>query len=325
MKQLRWGVLGTGNIVAKGGQGIQQACNGEWVGVAGRTAENSRRCAEQFGVPKAYDSYRALLDDPEIDAVYIALLNHVHKQWALEAIRSGKHVLMEKPFSLNTQDAAEIVEEAIRHDVHVEEAFVTRYQEGHQFVQQAVAEGEIGEPVFFNGQFTLQLSEESTRMVPEWGGGALYDIGCYLVNWSQGLFREEPEWVNARFMRRKPGDVDRRFAGMLAFPGGGTAQLQAAFDMPYGCGFELFGTKGSIALRQYSDASSLTLQVTVNGERQDFTTDRITPFRLQAEAFASQVLTGQHTADRGEAILKQARTLDALFASDAEGLRVKLT
>jgi len=109
MKQLRWGVLGTGNIVSKGGQGIQRASNGEWVGVAGRTAENSLRCAEQFGVPKSYNSYRALLDDPDIDAVYIALLNHVHKQWALEAIRSGKHVLMEKPFALNAQDAAVIV------------------------------------------------------------------------------------------------------------------------------------------------------------------------------------------------------------------------
>ncbi|RXZ80379.1 gfo/Idh/MocA family oxidoreductase [Paenibacillaceae bacterium] len=317
MKQLRWGVLGTGNIVAKGGQGIQQADYSEWVGVAGRTAENSRRCASQFGVPKAYDGYRELLADPEIDAVYIALLNHIHKEWAIEAIRSGKHVLMEKPFALNAQDAGEIVEEAIRHGVHVEEAFVTRHQEGHRFAQQAVMKGEIGEPVFFNGRFTLQLREDSTRLKAEWGGGALYDIGCYLVNWSRKQFREEPEWAEARFQRQGQGDIDRRFAGMLAFPGGGTAQLQAAFDMPYGCGYELLGTRGSVALWQYSDASTLTLQVTVNGEQHNFTTDRVTPFRLQAEAFARQVLEGRCTADGGQDIMAQARTMDALFASDA--------
>ena len=155
--KLRWGVLGTGNIVGKGGPALHRSNNGEWLGIAGRTLENRRIAAQKYDVPRAYAGYRELIDDPHIDAVYIALLNHLHKEWALEAIKAGKHVLLEKPFALNAADAAEIISQAKSHNVRVEEAFVWRYLEGHHVAREAIRSGQIGDPVFYRGNFSIQF------------------------------------------------------------------------------------------------------------------------------------------------------------------------
>src|SRR5699024_7418464 len=112
MNKVRWGVLGTGRIVGRSGVAIHKAENSEWLGVAGRTLENSTEAAKKYNVERAYADYQALIDDPDIDAVYIALLNHLHKEWALKALRAGKHVLIEKPIALTALDAMEMVEEA---------------------------------------------------------------------------------------------------------------------------------------------------------------------------------------------------------------------
>ncbi|GAA3407658.1 Gfo/Idh/MocA family protein [Paenibacillus hodogayensis] len=324
MKVLRFGVLGTGNIVGKGGPALSQAANGEWLGVAGRTIENSRKAAELYGVPRAYAGYRELLDDPDIDAVYIALLNHVHKEWAIEAIKAGKHVLLEKPFALNAEDATEIVELACKHGVRAEEAFIWRTMEGHLYARQAILDGKIGEPAVFTGNFSFQASAQSTRMNADWGGGALYDVGCYLVSWSRFHFGEEPEYVDSQMMRSSADGVDVRFAGTLLFPGGGVAHMTGALDLPYGCGYRIRGTAGELEVKQYADARTITLEVTVNGDTTSFTTSRVEPFRLQAENFAALVLAGRAMEDRGLPILTQARAMDALFESDKRASRIKL-
>ncbi|RKN79076.1 Gfo/Idh/MocA family protein [Paenibacillus ginsengarvi] len=324
MNKLRFGVLGTGNIVGKAGPALQQAFNGEWIGVAGRTAENSRAAADKYGVPKAYAGYSELLDDPEIDAVYIALLNHLHKEWAIRAIQAGKHVLVEKPFALNAEDAEDIIRQAKQHGVRAEEAFVSRTMEGHTYAREAIAAGQIGDPVHFIGNFSFQAAETSTRLNPAWGGGALYDVGCYLVAWSRFQFGEEPLSADCRMIRAGEAGVDLRFAGTLQFPGGGTALMTAAIDMPYGCGYQVRGTKGELEVKQFGNAQSITLQVTINGETRDFVTDRITPFRLQAERFAAHVLAGETMPDGGASIMAQARVMDALFESDKRNARITL-
>ncbi|MDF2723577.1 MAG: oxidoreductase [Paenibacillus sp.] len=324
MKQLRWGVLGTGNIVGKGGMALHRAANGEWLGVAGRTLENSKIAAEKYGVPRAYNGYRELIDDPEIDAVYIALLNHVHKEWAIEAVRAGKHVLLEKPFALNAADAADIIAEAKRHNARVEEAFVWRYMEGHLAAREAIRSGQIGDPVFYHGNFSFQAAPSSTRLNEAWGGGTLYDIGCYLVSWARFQFQEEPEFVDSRMIRAEGSAVDLRFSGTLLFPGGGTAHMTSALDMPYVCGYHISGTKGEVEVKQFSNAQTITLHVTINGETKEYTTDRVAPFCLQAEQFARYVLEGDLTTDSESSIMAQARTLDALFESDRKQARIQL-
>jgi predicted dehydrogenase len=324
MSKLRWGVLGTGKIVAKGGEAIRRTTNGEWIGVAGRTPENGKKAAETYGVPRAYAGYRELVDDPDIDAVYIALLNHLHAKWAIEAIRAGKHVLLEKPFAMNAREAAEIVELAERHGVRVEEAFVWRHMEGHTAAGAFVRDGRIGEPVFFRGHFSFQATPDSTRLVQEWGGGALYDLGCYVVAWSRYFFQEEPEAADCRLIRKDGTGVDLRYAGTLLFPGGGTAHLTGAIDMPYGCGYAIKGTQGELEVKQFADAQTITVRVTVNGETQDYSSDRVTPYARQAQRFAQLALAGDRSTDGPDEIMAQVRAMDALFASDAAGTRIRL-
>lgn len=325
MKKLRWGVLGTGNIVGKGGPALHRSHNGEWIGIAGRTLENSKIAAQKYEVPRAYNGYRELINDPDIDAVYIALLNHLHKEWALEAIKAGKHVLLEKPFALNAADAAEMIAAAKSQGVRVEEAFVWRYMEGHHHARKAIRSGLIGDPVFYRGNFSFQAAETSTRLNDAWGGGTLYDIGCYLVSWSRFHFGEEPEFADCRMIRRSGSDCDVRLAGTLLFPGGGSAHMTSALDMPYVCGYHISGTQGELEVKQFANPQQVTLHVTINGETTDFVTDRVAPFCLQAEQFAKYVLEGDLTTDSESSIMAQARTLDALFESDKTQARVKLT
>lgn len=324
MGKLRWGVLGTGNIVGKGGPALHRSQNGEWLGIAGRTIENSRKAAETYGVPRAYAGYRELIEDPDIDAVYIALLNHVHKEWAIEAIKAGKHVLMEKPFALDAADALEITTLAKQHKVRAEEAFIWRTMQGHHYAKEAVAGGAIGDPVFFRGEFSFQAAGTSTRLNPAWGGGALYDVGCYLVSWSRFQFGEEPVFADSRMHRTSEDGVDVRFAGTLLFPGGGTAHMTGALDMPYRCGYVIHGTKGELEVRQSATPQSVTLAVTVNGDTRSFTTDRVEPFCQQAERFAAYALNGDIETDAEASILAQARVMDALFQSDREQVRIRL-
>jgi predicted dehydrogenase len=323
--KLRWGVLGTGNIVGKGGPALQSAENGEWLGIAGRTPENGRTAAIKYGVHRSYDGYRELLADPDIDAVYIALLNHLHMEMALEAIRAGKHVLLEKPFALNAAEAETVVKLADRHGAIVEEAFIWRHMQGHTYAREAVATGQVGEPVFFRGHFSFQAVESSTRLVEAWGGGALYDIGCYLTAWSRYQFAQEPEWAECR-LTRQHGDtgVDRRFAGTFSFPNGGLAHITGGLDLPYGCGFELRGTNGELKLQQFANPATITVRVELNGVVRDFTSSRIDPFRLQAERFAERVFKGDTRSYGAEEILAQAQAMDALFAADRADARIHI-
>ncbi|MCZ8518330.1 MULTISPECIES: Gfo/Idh/MocA family protein [Paenibacillus] len=325
MNKIKWGVLGTGWIVNKAGQGLLASGNGQWLGVAGREAGRGKALAEQYGVPRAYDSYRELLEDPDIEAVYIALLNHLHEEWAVEACRAGKHVLLEKPFALNAEQTRRITEAAGASGVRVREAFIWPFYPGIREIKQLLDGGAIGEWVRFRGHFSFRAFEESTRWNQAWGGGALYDIGCYLVHWARSFTGVEPLAADAVWVQDERHGVDRRFCGTLLFPEGKTAQFDAALDMPHGSSFELLGTEGRLAVIFQASPDQLTVTCRHPGGELAWTTDRITPFRLQAEAFADGVLRTREgeaaPGDGGLEALRQAAAMDALREAAETGRR----
>lgn len=316
MEKLRWGILGTGNIVAKAGPGIRQSSNGELVGIAGRNEENSRLAAEKYGAQQAYSGYEELIQDKEIDAVYIALLNHLHCEWAIKAIEAGKHVLVEKPFAMNAQQALRIREAAQKHRVEAVEAFVWRHQPAHQAVKDMINNGLIGRPVQFFGHFSFKANPKSTRLVKEWGGGSLYDIGCYPISWSRFIMEGEPLSVDSRMILDPVSGVDMRFAGTLHYSDGRAAQISSAMDMANGSFYEVLGTNGRIKVDYHVTAASLTIDVSSGGEMKQWTSDRIEPFRLQAESFAASVLSGKSVTYGIEDAIRQAQIIDALFEAD---------
>lgn len=323
---MRWGVLGTGHILGKAGAALKSAGNGRWLGVAGRTAGNSRAAAAKFEVPRSYNGYEELLRDPDIDAVYIALLNHLHKEWAIKACEAGKHVLLEKPFAMDAAEAADIEAAARAAGVYVEEAFVWRCHPAFAAIRELLQAGAIGEWVRFRGHYSFMAPPESTRWSQGFGGGALLDIGCYPVSWARYFAGEEPLSASAEALMDARCEVDRRFAGTLYFSGGRTAVFDVALDLPHGAEFELIGTKGRLTTTLAADSQAWTIRCRQEGSEQGWSTDRVTPFRLQAERFAEKALAGDWngtvTTDGGPEAVKQARAMTALREAAAQRARV---
>ena len=324
MRKLKWGVLGTGNIVAKAGRGLQLAGNAVWHGVAGRNRENSRTAAERFGVSVAYDGYQELIDDPEIDAVYIALLNHLHMEWAVKACEAGKHVLVEKPFAMNVQDALRVKAAAERNGVLAAEAFVWKYHPAYDALKERIRQGAIGTVAQFFAHFSFVAAPESTRWKKEWGGGSLYDVGCYPVSWSRFFMDAEPEAVEASMVLHPEERVDKRFAGTLYFPGGRVAQISSAFDMRLGSFFEILGTERRIAAHMKLTPETMTIVIASGDEREEWPMDRFRMFALQAERFGEQVLSGGPHVDALNDALAQAKVIEALMEAAHSGKRIEV-
>lgn len=326
LKKLRWGVMGTGRIIQKTGPAIQRTSNGIWLGVAGRNGDNSRRAAETFGVERAYNNYQELIDDPEIDAVYIALLNHLHMEWAIKAANAGKHILLEKPFALNMHQALAIKEAAEINGVQVMEAHVWRFHPGHSGVKKMVEQGMIGEVAMMHAHFSFVADSSSTRLVKEWGGGALYDIGCYPVAWSRYFIGDEPIEAEGRFVFDPLLGVDLRFTGALYFNGGKSAHISSALDMKLGSFYTVMGTEGKIDVRfeVSPDYVRIHAQGPSPSDQQSWTTGRIEFYTSQAEAFANSVINGNPLPYGVDDALNNQKVIDALFASERERKRIKI-
>jgi len=225
MNKVRWGVLSSARIgTAKVIPAMQAGENCDIVAIASRSLEKARATAARLGIPKAYGSYEELLADPEIDAVYNPLPNHLHVPWSVKALEAGKHVLCEKPIALTAAEAQELLAAAKRRpQLKVMEAFMYRHHPQWQRARRLVAEGKIGELCTIQSFFSYyNVDPDNIRNIAAVGGGGLMDIGCYCISLSRFIFDAEPQRVlgvveyDARFR------TDRLACGVLDF-GCGTA------------------------------------------------------------------------------------------------------
>ncbi|WP_042456811.1 Gfo/Idh/MocA family protein [Neobacillus dielmonensis] len=325
MKKLKWGIVGTGKIVNKMGPAIQMNHLNEWVGVAGRNKQNSLLAANRYGVKKAYEHYDELIRDPEVDVVYIALLNHLHKEWAIKAIEAGKHVLIEKPLGLSEGECQEVKAVLGNKPLKVMEAFAWRFHPAHLRVKEIIDSGEIGEPVLFNGHFSFIPESNSTRFNPDWGGGSLYDVGCYPISWARFFMNGEPTEADGKLIVNKANGVDLRFVGLLHFANGRFAQVSSSFDMPHGSFYEILGTKGKIATNFRITANSFAIDVLKNKKLiQSFESDRVMPYRYQVNYFTDCLINHQPLDFPIDDAINNLRVMDALKLSSATGKRIKL-
>jgi predicted dehydrogenase len=230
---LRWGLLGTARINRSLIPAIRAASRSVLAGVASRTAAQAEAYAAEWEIPAAYASYEAMLADPAIDVVYVPLPNHLHVEWTLRAIAAGKHVLCEKPLALTPEDVDRVAAAAAGRGVVVTEAFMYRH---HALTARAVSlvrDGALGPLTAIRGTFTFVLARPGdVRLVPEWGGGSLWDVGCYPVSYARLLAGAEPLAVTAQAVRHESG-IDLSMAATLLFPGG----LVAAVDCGFGAHF----------------------------------------------------------------------------------------
>ena len=304
MTTLRWGILSTANIATeKVIPGIRRAARNEIVAIASRDGETARRVADRLAIPRAHGSYEALLADPDVDAVYIPLPNHLHAEWSIAAARAGKHVLCEKPLALTAVDAARMIEAAEAAGVHLMEAFMYRHHPSWVAVRELVASGRIGTLTAVQSWFGFHNDDAANiRNIRDFGGGALYDVGCYCVNLSRMLFGGEPVRVEGAVVRDGAArdGVDILTTGLLEFEDG-IADFGCSIRAEPDQRVHVHGTEGRISIGipfNIPPDRPTEIYVTAGGdppvapETETIKFDTADPYTVQAEFFASAVLDG---------------------------------
>jgi D-xylose 1-dehydrogenase (NADP+, D-xylono-1,5-lactone-forming) len=248
LPSLRWGILGAARIARSLVPAFQAASRQELVAVASRTAAKARAFAEQWGLARTFDSYEALLADPDIDAVYVPLPNHLHAEWTIRACEAGKHVLCEKPLAMTPAEVDAVREAAARGGVHVAEAFMYRHHPQTLLVKRLVDEGAVGQLRLVRSSFSFMLDRPGdVRFDLSMGGGSLRDVGCYPVSYARFLAGAEPIEAIGRAVLGPTG-IDLSFAGLLRFPGGLNALIDCSFAQPFRTGLEIVGSTGTIQI-----------------------------------------------------------------------------
>jgi predicted dehydrogenase len=314
---IRWGLLGTSRINHKLMAGARLSEDAEVVAVGSRSADAARTYAETHGIAGAHGTYEGLLADPDVDAVYISLPNALHHSWTLAALAAGKHVLCEKPYTRHPAEVDVAWDAAEASGLVLQEAFMWRH------APQADRLGEllprIGEVVTIRATFSHRLQDDADiRVSAALEGGALMDVGCYCVSGARLVSGEEPDLVFGLQTTTADG-VDRRFSGLLRFPSGVVAEFFSGFDA-FAESLEVVGREGTILLHDPWHSTQGLILVDGQEERVEPTN----PYQCELEDMAAAI-RGQKAPRLGRAdALGQARAIEALYRSAAEGVPVRI-
>jgi len=314
VQPVRWGILSTARINQALLDGASQTERATVVAVASRDQARAEEYGREHGIERAYGSYEALLEDPDIEVVYISLPNSLHVEWSTNALEAGKHVLCEKPLAKSPGAVERAFATAERAGRLLMEAFMYRHHPQTHKLKEVVSSGAIGELRQLRSSFSFTLHDlDNVRMRPELDGGALMDLGCYCISVTR-LLGGEPQRVFG-FQRIGPTGIDVGFTGLLQFPRDVLGEFHCAFDLPEGSGIEAVGSEGSVLVREPFRCRDPHLEV--NGERVEV--EDIDRYLLQIENFSDAVRGDAEPLLGREDALDQARTIDALYRSAATG------
>ncbi len=225
--------------------GIRASATGTLHALASRDLDMARSWAAEFDVPRAYGSYQEVLDDPEVNAIYIPLPNELHQSWVLAAADAGKPILCEKPLALDARQAQAMAEYCARRGVLLMEAFMWRHQPRSLELRKLVRRGEIGELRLIRSSFSFPITPGDWRLDASRGGGALWDVGCYGVSTARFFAGSEPTRTQAAAHFGETG-VDLTLTALLEFPGDVIGVIDCSFEQPFRCVYELVGTRAAI-------------------------------------------------------------------------------
>jgi predicted dehydrogenase len=249
-ERLGWGILGPGRIAGRIATVLADDPRGRLHAIASRNPDRARAFAEQHGGPRIHATYDALLADPDIDVVYIALPNSLHGPWTVRALDAGKHVLCEKPLAMSVAEVDAMAEAAARNGRLAVEGFMYLHHPQTLRVLELVRSGAIGEPQVLDGAFSFHLTyPNDPRIDPDLGGGSLWDVGCYPVSMSRRIAGAEPDAVEG-FARFDERGVDRTFIGELQFPSGLLAHFESGFIAPDRQRVEVVGSEATVVVDQ---------------------------------------------------------------------------
>ena len=326
-EKVRWGVLGAAKIATvKVIPAMQRGTCSEVVAIASRDLEKARRSAAELGIPKAYGSYEELLADPEIEAVYNPLPNHLHVPWSIRAAEAGKHVLCEKPIALSVAECQTLIDARDRTGVKIGEAFMVRTHPQWLRAREIVRSGEIGELRAVVAMFSyFNRDTANIRNVPEWGGGALMDIGCYPIQISRFLFEQEPVGVMGRLELDPDMGIDRLTSALLDFPSGHGVFTCSTQMAPYQK-LQVLGTRGRIEVEiPFNAPPDRPTRIFVdNGSgvrTEEFAI--CDQYTIQGDLFSRAVREGGEVPTPLEDSLRNMQVIEDLVSYSNRNLRVK--
>jgi len=327
MKPVRWGVLGAANIaVEKVIPAMQNGLLSRVVAIASSSLEKAQRAAARHDIARAYGSYEALLNDPDVEAVYNPLPNHLHVPWSIRAVEAGKHVLCEKPVAMNATEAIALGRAATRAGVLVGEAFMVRSHPQWHEVRRRVLAGQIGDLQLVRGHFSYSRRPDAdVRNRVEYGGGVLMDIGCYPITIARWMFGREPIAAIAAIERDARTGVDCLTSGMLRFDGGHASFTCGGQMVPHQQ-LELFGERGRIDVEiPFTPSIDRPARVLIDdGLRGAASTERlefpaVDQYTLQGDDFSAAIRGIGDVPTSIDDAIGNMKVIDALRRSAATG------
>lgn len=333
MRPVRWGILSTAAIgTAKVIPAMQRADLCDVAAIASRDIDKAKAAAEALGIPKAYGSYAELLADPEIEAVYNPLPNHLHAPLSIQAAEAGKHVLCEKPLALTAAEAQTLVEARDRTGVVIQEAFMVRCHPQWRRTRELVRSGAVGELRAVQGLFSYYNRDPSNiRNMAAIGGGGLYDIGCYPITGARYLFEAEPTRAVGLIERDPEWGIDRLTTAILEFPNGHASFTCSTQMAPYQR-MQICGTKARIEIEiPFNAPPDEPCRIFIDdGSRLGSASAAVEEFPVvdqyteQGTAFARAVRGAAPLEFPLEDAVRGMRVIDALFRSAQSGMCVSV-
>jgi predicted dehydrogenase len=329
MKKVSWGILSTAKIgIEKVIPAMQKGKYSQINAIASRSIEKAQKAAQRLGIPKAYGSYEQLIEDPEIEAVYNPLPNHLHVEWTIRSLKAGKHVLCEKPIGLNFKQADHLKKEMKQFPrLKVMEAFMYRFHPQWPAVKKLVNEGAIGELKNIHSIFSYYNDNpEDIRNQPEIGGGGLLDIGCYCISISRYLFNSEPIRVCGTIERDPKMKTDRLTSAVLEFEKG-TSTFTCSTQLIDHRHVELFGTGGRIEMVTPFVPSPETRAKIIHqagSKTNEILFDPCNQYTIQGDQFSLAVLNDSEVPTPIEDTVANMKVIDKIMESHRKGIWVKV-
>lgn len=315
---IKWGVLGTANIADYGMiPGLLASKHSESYMIAGRKQEKVDAYVEKFGFKRGVIGYENLLSDPDVQAVYIALPNNLHKEWVIKALEAGKHVLCEKPMALNKKDAEEMFAKASEKGLILMEAYAYLHSPYVESLINDVKSGIIGDIDFIETAFYTQGYEEDFRLHKELGGGMIYDLGCYCTTMILSLIDSKPDLVKA-VAEMTDENVDFSAAAIMRFKNGTRAAFNAGMVLGKNARYDrlyIKGTKGSLVSSvEYNQSGHLTYEINTESGKIIREIEAPNNYSLEADNLSLSILGNEKPLISPEFSLKNSELLDTLLS-----------
>jgi predicted dehydrogenase len=325
--KLKWGVLGAAKIaLEKVIPAMAGSKNYEVYGISSRTKVKAEHAAKKLNIPKAYGSYEELINDPEINVVYNPLPNHMHVEYTLKCIEAGKHVLCEKPIALKAAEVEKLIAARDKHKVKVGEAFMVKTHPQWVKTKELVQKGNLGKIKLVQGTFSyFNTNPDNIRNIDAYGGGAIWDIGCYPVTTSRFVLGEEPKKIVAMIEFDKEFGTDVLSSFILHFPSAHAVFAVSTQIVPYQR-MHFFGEEKELEIKiPFNAPKDRSCIIQINpGDIYEEKLENIRfeicdQYRIQADAFSKAVINNSEVPVPLEDALANTKVLEALFTSAKEG------